>query len=389
MIFSSKTLIPSSATVTINSIAQAKKRAGERVFNLSAGEPMVPTAHFVRDAVITGLQKGEAIYPPAAGLEELRELASNWINIHYQTNYSATNTLVTCGGKFGIYLTLQALLNEGDEVLIPAPHWVSYPAITQLFGGKPIIISTRPEDNWKISPEAIKNACTEKTKLLIINNAGNPTGVLYTKEELKSILQIAEEKNILVLSDEVYSGLTYDNETFTSCASFPQYADRIVTIQSCSKNFSMTGWRVGFVFANTEILATLIKLQSQSITGTSIVSQWAAIEAIKKSDTIMPLIQKEMQHRRDVFTNTFNKTFNVKITSPKAAFYHFIPLSAFGTNETDDVKFCENMIQKANVAIVPGSAFGMKTYIRTSFGEIAQELEEAIHMLKQHTEFSA
>lgn len=343
---------------------------------------MVNTAHHLKDAVDLALDKNQTFYPPIAGIEDLRASATRWMNDTYQTRYETKNTLITCGGKFGIYLLLQALLNEGDEVIIIAPYWVSYPPMAILFGGKPVIVDTEEKDGWKVRPEQIKAACNEKTKLLILNNGSNPTGAIYSESELKEILEICKEKGVLVLSDEVYSGLTYDGKIYVSCASFPDYSDGVIVVQSCSKNFGMTGWRVGMVFAPEEIIKKLTMLQGQSISGTSIISQSAAIAAFGKAKEITQEINREMESRRNIFTDTFNASFpGANLKNPQSALYHFIPLKAFGIPETDDVKFCEQALKKGNVAMVPGTAFGKPGYVRTSFGGKSEEIVAAIKAL--------
>lgn len=384
-IFSPKVHIPPSATVTINTIAQQKKKAGERVYNLSAGEPIMNTAQYMKETVDWAMENGQTLYPPVAGVDELRSRASQWMNDLYKCNYNVKNTLITCGGKFGIYLLLQTLLCDEDEVIIIAPYWVSYPPMVTLFGGRPVIVDTQEQDHWKVRPAQIEAAASAKTKLLILNNGSNPTGALYTEHELKEILQICKEKNIIVMSDEVYSGLTYDGKDYVSCGSFWDHANHVVVIQSCSKNFGMTGWRVGMVFAPEEIFKKLNTVQGQSITGTSIVSQWAAIAALEKAHKITPEINKEMKHRRDVFTDTFNELFpGADLKAPHSAFYSFIPMKAFGKDFHDDVKFCERVLEEGNVAMVPGTAFGKPGYVRTSFGAKPEELKAALKALAEY-----
>ena len=382
--FSSKVQIPPSATVTINTIAQQKKHAGQRVYNLSAGEPIMNTAQYLKETVDWAMDQGQTLYPPVAGIDELRARAAHWMNDLYKTSYTEKNTIVSCGGKFGIYLLLQTLLNDGDEVIVIAPYWVSYPPMTKLFGGVPVIVETEESDGWKVDPKAIEKACTAKTKMLILNNGSNPTGALYTKKELRSILEIAQKNNVIVMSDEVYSGLTYDDFEYVSCGSFEEFRDTVVVVQSCSKNFGMTGWRVGFVFGREDIIKMLVKIQGQSITGTSIISQWAAIAALEKAHKITAEINAEMKRRRDIFTDTFNELFPNKIKAPGSAFYSFIPLTAFGVKEKDDVKFCEKALEEGNVAMVPGAAFGRPGYLRCSFGEKPQELKEALKALADY-----
>jgi aspartate/methionine/tyrosine aminotransferase len=340
------------------------------------------TAQYLKETVDWAMENGQTLYPPVAGIEELRDRASKWMNDLYKTNYNVKNTLISCGGKFGIYLLFQCLLNEGDEVITIAPYWVSYPPMVSLFGGRPVIVQTEEKDHWKVRPGQIAEAVTKKTKMLILNNGSNPTGVLYTEKELAEILNVCKEKNIIVMSDEVYSGLTYGGKTYTSCGSFWDHSDHVVVIQSCSKNFGMTGWRVGMVFAPEEIIKKLITVQGQSITGTSIISQWAAIAALEKSHKITPEINKEMKRRRDVFTDTFNELFpEADLKAPHSAFYSFIPMKAFGRDFYDDVKFCERALEEGNVAMVPGTAFGKSGYVRASFGAKPEELQDALKAL--------
>ncbi len=384
MIFSAKSHIPPSATVTINTLARQKEQKGERVFNLSAGEPILDNAtRYLKKTVDWAMKANQTLYPPVAGIDELRDRAAHWMNDLYKTRYKSQNTLVTCGGKFGIYLLLQTLLNEGDEAIIIAPYWVSYPSMVKLFGGEPVIVKTEEENGWKANPQAIKRACTPRTKLLILNNASNPTGVLYSKKELQNILEIAAQKKLIVVSDEVYSGLVYDGNQYVSCGSFRQFEDNVIVVQSCSKNFGMTGWRVGFVFGREDVIKMLIKIQGQSITGTSAISQWAAIAALQYAEKITPHVCKIMRQRRDLFVDTFNELFKSKITKPQSAFYSFIPLRAFGIKEKDSVKFCEKALQKANVAMVPGLAFGQEGYVRCSFGAKPNELTGGLHAIHQ------
>jgi len=304
-----------------------------------------------------------------------------WMNNKYLANYKTDEVLVTAGGKFGIYLALQSLLQAGDEVLIISPYWVSYPAMVRIFGGVPKIIETSEDANWKVSVRDLENEVSEKTKILILNNASNPTGTLYTKEEIANILEFAKQNNLAVLSDEVYSGLVYDGQEYISCASFQEYKENLIVIQSCSKNLAMTGWRVGFVFGPAEFIKTLISLTSQSTSGVTTISQHSALAGLQNIEQISSDINNEMQIRRNFFISTFNKLFNTKIKSPASALYCFIPLPAFGVESNDSVKFCEDVLREANVAMVPGIAFGKEGYVRCSFGENIEELGEALQQL--------
>ena len=254
-----------------------------------------------------------------------------------------------------------------------------------MFGSVPVIIDTDENDDWKLDVKELEGSITKKTKILLLNNASNPTGVLYTREELKEILDVAKRHNIIVISDEVYSGLVYDGE-FVSCGSFEEHRDHTFIVQSCSKQFAMTGLRVGFVFGSEEIISTVINLLGQTISGVTTISQYAALAGFKHRNDIAPLVRSEMKKRRDVFVNTFNKLFSSKISYPASALYCFIPMSAFGVEGQDSVEFCKDVLNNTNVAMVPGIAFGKEGYIRCAFGENEEELKEGLEKIKDYLE---
>lgn len=368
-----------SATVAINSMAAEKKARGETVYNFAAGDPILPTHYQVLEAVNRAMQSELILYPPVAGIPELREEAAKWMNAEYHCSYTPENTLVTAGGKFVLFAAMQALLKEGDEVLIPAPYWVSYPQIAKIFKGIPVILPTEEKDQWKLKPETLKKHITAKCRILILNSAGNPTGNLYTKEELQALLQIAKESNIFVISDEVYSQIVYDGKEFFSCGAL---GDNVLVVQSCSKNFAMTGWRVGFAFGPKDLIQTMIALQGQSTTGPSTVSQWAALAALKNHTEIASTVRNTMQKRRDLFYDTFNELFHCKLEKPAAALYAFIPLSVFKTAATCTA-FCTQLMKDNNIACVPGSAFGSEGYLRMAFSDKEPVLRQGLLALRE------
>lgn len=376
--------IEPSATVMINGLAIQKRQAGERVYNLSAGEPMIDTPEIIKQAATKALTENQTHYPPVAGINELRQEASQWMNQTCGSDYDLDNTLVTAGGKFGLFLALQLLLQRCDEVFIVAPYWVSYPAMVKIFGGVSKILQTDKNSGWKISVDSLARGITEKTKILILNNGSNPTGVLYNQEEIKEILAFAAEKNLFVISDEVYSGLVYDGNEYISCASFPEYRDNVLVVQSCSKNFAMTGWRVGFVFGDKKLIKVFTSLTSQSTSGVATVSQWAALAALRNFKTITASIRKEMQKRRNVFCSAFEENFGMRLDRPKSGLYCFLPMAAFGASEQDSVAFCQKILEEANVAMVPGIAFGQEGFVRCSFGERPDELALALKHLADY-----
>ncbi|MEK7623471.1 MAG: aminotransferase class I/II-fold pyridoxal phosphate-dependent enzyme [Patescibacteria group bacterium] len=371
--------LESSATMVMNNMAMEKKAHGERVYNLSAGEPILPAHPAIAKAAREAIEQGKTLYPPVAGIPELRRVAAQWMRNQYGTRYEVANTLVTCGGKFAIFSALQAFIKPGDEVIIIAPYYVSYPSIIRLFGGIPKIVHTDPA-HWKATADQIEAVCTNKTRMLILNNGSNPTGVLYSRQELKVILAVAKKHNLMTISDEVYSALVYEGE-YVSAGSFPEFHDNLLLVQSCSKHFAMTGWRVGIVFGPEQAIKILANIQGQSTTGTSSVSQWAAVAAFTNADEISSTVREAMRKRRDTFVKTFIELFSCSLPSPASALYSFIPLSSFGTAEKSSVVFCERMMREANVALVPGLAFGAEGYARASFGASESELVEALRAL--------
>ncbi len=388
MQFSPFMSVEPSATVAINSLALKQKALGKRIYNLSAGEPMVATHPLIMDAAKKAIDEGKTHYPPVSGIPELRHAATNWLNATYQTNYAAENCLITAGGKFGLYAFFQAAITPGDEVLMMAPYWVSYPAMVRLFGGVPKVVPSFPEQSWKVGPDDLEKNLSDKTKILVLNNGGNPTGILYTAKELHSLLAWAQEKKIMVISDEVYSGLTYDDHIFVSAASFPEFRNDLVVVQSCSKHFAMTGWRVGMVFAPLLIIEKLTMIQSQSTSGASSISQFAALAALNAATKIVPLVRQEMQARRDIFMRVFASSFH-SLSSPFAGLYLFAALQDLGVPTNDSVSFCYQALDQAGVAIVPGKAFGQEGYVRFSFGAEAGELETGLRHLTSfiHSEY--
>lgn len=381
--FEFKNLIKPSATVMMNSLAQKKKAAGERIFNLSAGEPVVVPQRVIGEAAWQAIQAGKTQYAPVMGIPELRVAATDWLNKIYSTDFTVENTLVTCGGKFGLYALARLLLSVGDEAIIIAPYWTSYRGLIEMTGAKPIVINTTETSGWKMTPELFTATITPNTKCIFFNNAANPTGVVYTRAEIQELIAIAAAHNILFISDEVYSGLVYEGE-FVSAGSFLEYKDFVVIIQSASKHFAMTGWRVGFVFGPTVIIKNIADLQSQSTTGTSIISQYAAVSAFNHGELVMADVCAQMLERRNVLVGLLQKFFSSTISTPKSGLYVFVSLLELGVNNSDDVAFCEDLLQKGNIALVPGSSFGAPGYVRFSFGAPGEELTAAVEALAQY-----
>ncbi len=370
-----------SATVAINSMAAEKKARGEKVYNFAAGDPILPSHPKVIEEVAHALKSEPILYPPVAGIPELRSAAAEWMNRQYNCTFAVENTLVTAGGKFALFAAMQALLKQGDEVLIPTPYWVSYPQISRLFKATPVLMPTDGKNQWKLTPETLKKHISARSKILILNNPGNPTGNLYCKEELMALLAVAKEAKIFVISDEVYSQIVYDGSEFFSCA---ELSDQVLVIQSCSKNFAMTGWRIGFAFGPKELIRTMTALQGQTTSGPSTVSQWAALAALKNHAEIVSNLRSIMEKRRDFFIDTLNEMFHCNLEKPPAALYAFIPLSIFQKSMTSS-ELCTELMTNHNIACVPGVSFGQEGYLRMAFTEKEEVLRQGLSALREAT----
>lgn len=383
--------LKASATVLINTLAQSKKAAGIRVYNLSVGEPKMITPEVVRQGASKFIEVGDIPYPSPAGLNELRLAAANWMNQSYATDYKTEECIITTGGKFAIYLMLQYLCGSNSplkanptdkiSVIIQAPYWVSYPSITKIMDATPVIINSTEAGGWKLTPEMLKAAYTPECKILMLNNGVNPTGIIYTRSEMQALLAAANELGLLVISDEVYSALVYTDDEYVSCGSFPEYKDNVVVVQSASKSFAMTGWRVGFLFARKDLIDVMSALSTQSTTGVSLICQHGALAAFKNAEKINAWVRDTMKIRRDIFVDSFRKHFGIQLEYPKATLYVFASLDSLGVKNLSDEDFCIRALEEANVATVPGSAFGQPGYVRFSYGADESDLDGGLENL--------
>lgn len=368
--------------MAIANIIKEKKARGEEVFDLGVGEiigvPSPEIADFVRDKL-----SDPAVwqYPAVAGSRELRQAAADWYNQTYHTAYSPDNVLVTAGGKFALFILLQNLLLPGDEVLIPRPYWVSYPEMVKLFNGAPKFITTAREHDWKISLDDLERSWTPRTKILIINSISNPAGTIYNEAELKDILAWAAAKQVIVIADEVYSDLVFDaGQKFVSCGAI-QSAGQVVVVQSCSKNFAMSGWRVGFIFGEPEIIKQAAAIQSQSTTGVAPLCQDAALAAITARASIQTNIKKQLSQRREALFGGLRDYFGLAVKAPAAGLYLFLSLAELGVQNRSCLDFSQELLTASNVAVVPGSAFGVDGYVRLSYGAPVEEINAGLSRL--------
>lgn len=352
------------------------------VISLGVGEPDFQTPWSVRKAGIASLEKGKTKYTSNSGLLELRKEISNYINRKCNIEYNPTNEIIlSVGGSEAIDATLRAIITPGDEVIIPQPSYVCYEPITKLVGGVPVIIETLAENDFKVTPEQLKNAISEKTKALILPYPCNPTGAIMEKADLEAISKILRDTNIVVISDEIYSELTFADSEHVSIASIDGMRERTILINGFSKAFSMTGWRLGFACGPQEIISQITKIHQFAIMCAPTTAQYAAIEALRNCDEAVADMKAEYNRRRRLIVDGFNKA-GLTCREPKGAFYAFPCIKSTGLTSDE---FCEKLLESKHVAVVPGTAFGKggEGFVRASYCYSPEHITEAIRRIDE------
>ncbi len=348
--------------------------------SLGVGEPDFQTPWPIRDAAIDSLEAGHTKYTSNAGLKELREVAADWLHQKYDLSYQENEILITVGGSEAIDLAIRALVAPGDEVIIPEPCYVSYEPITTLTGGVPVHVAAKADNAFKVTAEQIKEKITERTKILVLSYPNNPTGAILEREDLEAIADVIRDTNIIVLSDEIYSELTYGGERHVSIASLPGMRERTIVVNGFSKTFSMTGWRLGFAAAPRPLTAIMTKIHQSCIMCAPTTSQYAAIQALKACDEEIANMHDEYDERRQYCVRKLNE-MGLKTFEPKGAFYVFPDISSTGlTSEA----FCEALLRETKVAIIPGTAFGEsgEGFVRISYAYSVSHLQEAMKRIQ-------
>jgi aspartate aminotransferase len=366
--------IQPSATIELNSKALELQSKGYEIVRLTAGEPDFDTPQPIINAAYQAMKEGKTKYTDNKGIKELRQKIAQYINKKYSTNYNENNVIITNGGKQALFNSLFLITNPGDEIIVIDPSWVSYDAQIRMVGGIPVHVKTTKENNYIPEKKHLEKAITKKTKAIIINSPNNPTGVVYDIEFLSFISKLSIDHDFIILSDEVYDALVYDG-SYISMANFEESKDRTILINSFSKTWSMTGWRVGYTIANEKIITQMAKIQSHSTSNVNTPSQYAALKALEIDNSYMI---EEFKKRRDYLYAEFKKlglTFN----KPKGAFYYFIDISNYGLN---DKEFCERLLDYG-LAVVPGSAFFSDGHIRLSFAASMNDLQKAVEILRK------
>ena len=373
--------LSTSLTIAISTLAGELKAQGKDVISFSAGEPDFGTPQVIKDAAIKAINEDFTRYTPVPGIPELLEAIAHKLKRDNNLDYKPSQIIASNGAKHSLFNIMQALIEDGDEVIIPAPYWVTYPELVVYSGGKSIIIETEDEDGFKITPEKLKAAITPKTKMLILTSPSNPTGAVYTREEILALGEVLKGTDIFVVSDEMYEKLIYDGE-FTAVASVSDdMFQRTITVNGLSKSVAMTGWRFGYLASpNDELIAAMKKLQSQSTSNINSITQKAAIPGLDGSaDADIEMMRQAFKNRRDIAVELFNEDENLSVLSPAGAFYLFINIKKV-TN--DSMQFSKDLLSEKGVAVVPGVGFGSEGYIRFSFATSEENIREGIKRIR-------
>ncbi len=367
-----------SMTMAISALAADLKASGKDILSFSAGEPDFGTPIAIKDAAVEALEKELTKYTAVAGTNEVKTAIANKLKRDNNLSYEPSDIMTNVGAKHGLFNIFQALIDEGDEVIIPAPYWVTYPELVKYSEGIPVAITTDDSTQFKITPEQLQNAITPKTKMLILTTPSNPTGSVYSKDELTQLAKVLEGTDIWVVSDEMYEKLVYDGLKFTATASInDDMFKRTITVNGLSKATAMTGWRFGYLATpNKEVIKAMTKLQSQSTSNINTLTQHASITALEgKVDDVIEMMRGEFEKRRDLACELINKIEGLSVVKPQGAFYLYINIKNITTNS---MEFSTKLLEDAGVAVVPGIAFGLDGYFRFSFATDVETIKQGI-----------
>lgn len=382
--------ISPSLTLAITAKAKQMKADGIDVIGFGAGEPDFNTPKNIQNAAIDAIQKGLTRYTAASGIVELKEAIVNKFKNDNNLTYKTSQIVISTGAKQCLANAFQAILNPNDEVLIGVPYWVSYPELVQLADGKPVFVETSESNAFKLTVDALKKATTEKTKALILNSPNNPTGTAYTKEELLAIADFAKEKDIMIISDEIYEKLLYGSEGHISIASLSEDAyNRTIVINGVSKAYAMTGWRIGYVAASEEIAKLMSNIQSHTTSNPCSISQYASVEALNGEQGEVEAMIKEFKNRRDFMVDRINSIDNLSCVKPEGAFYVMVNISKVlgkkfnGVTIKDSLTFSQLLLEEEKVALVPGIAFGVDEFVRLSYATSVENIKEGLNRIEK------
>ncbi|MDB3924948.1 pyridoxal phosphate-dependent aminotransferase [Candidatus Pelagibacter sp.] len=382
--------IKPSPTIAVTQKARELRAAGKDVIGLGAGEPDFDTPDNVKNAAIKAIKSGDTKYTAVDGTPALKKAIIAKFKRENKLSYTADQITVGTGGKQVLYNAFMATLNKGDEVIIPAPFWVSYPDMVLLAGGKPKIVKCTEQEGFKLTPSKLRKAITKKTKWLILNSPSNPTGAGYTKKEIEELAKVlVKNKKVHILSDDIYEHIKYDNFNFYTIAQNSKLKDRTLTMNGVSKSYAMTGWRIGYAAGPKDIIKAIGKIQSQSTSNPSSISQAAAVEALNGNQGFIQKRSKAFKERRDFVVKSLNNIKGINCLTPNGAFYVFPSCKGLLNKKTKlktDTDFVQKLLEKSNVAVVQGSAFGLDGYFRISYATSMQNLKKAMGRIKTFCE---
>jgi aspartate aminotransferase len=371
-----------SPTLAVDAKAKALQAAGEDVCGFAAGEPDFDTPEHIKEACVAALKAGKTKYAPTPGIEPLRQAIVDRYAAEYGLKLTPAQAIVSPGGKFNCYLGVLAVCSPGDEVIVPAPYWVSYPEMVKLAGATPRFVLADDRTGFRLTPEMVEAAITPRTRLLILNSPSNPTGAVYTRRELEAIVAVALRHNLYILSDEMYEHLVYEDARPTCVATFsPEVAARTITVAGFSKTYAMTGWRIGTTVAPLPIAKAISELQSQMSSNVTTFAQFGALAALKEKEKTTAAVQRMLvafDRRRKSLHAELNRIAGIKCLLAEGAFYLFPNISSFGLKDLD---FCNRLLDEQKVAAVPGSAFGAEGYLRLSYATSDEIIAKGVSRL--------
>ena len=377
--------IEPSLTMSITALANKLKADGENIIGFGAGEPDFDTPDPIKAAAIAAIQAGKSKYTPAAGLVELKAAIAKRLMADYSVNYDPNQIVVSCGAKHSLHNVFLALLNPGDEVLVQAPYWVSYPDQIALSGAKMVPIETSAATDFKWSPDDIEQAITPNTKAIVVNSPSNPTGTVYTTDELTAIARVALAHDLWIISDEIYDKLVYVGHHTCMPSLSEQIQQKTILVNGVSKSYAMTGWRIGYFAAPAEVASAVSRLQSHTTSNPTSIAQYAAIEAFQMDQSILRGMQESFNTRRLKMIQLLNNIPGIIMNQPSGAFYAFPSIANFYGKSTkqgkqifNSISFCEALLEEAKVACVPGIGFGLDGYIRLSYATSEAQIEEGL-----------
>lgn len=381
--------ISPSLTLAISAKAKKMVKEGKDVISFGVGEPDFKTPENIRKRAMEVLEEVKIGYTPASGLMELKEAIKEKLLKDNNLEFDANDIVVSNGAKHSLYNTFQAILNEGDQVIVAAPYWVSYPELIKMAGGEPVIVKCSEANEFKFDIDELKNAINDKTKAIILNSPSNPTGSVYDKEELEAIAKLAIEKDLFIVSDEIYEKLIYEGKKHISIASLSkEIKERTIVINGMSKAYAMTGWRIGYTASNTKIAKLMSNIQSHATSNPSTIGQYASIEALKNSANEVEAMRLEFDKRRKNMIELINNINNLSCIAPKGAFYVMVNISKVkgskinGKDIETSMDFADELLEKSNVAVVPGIAFGDDDFIRLSYANSMENIVEGIKRIE-------